>query len=69
MFKNRIDYWMNERGIKNKHLAYLCNVSEQTFSRWRQNKYHPDLKSASIIAKELNLSVDDLYEWKEDGGQ
>lgn len=66
MFRNRLDYWMNERGLKNKYLAKICNVSEQTFSSWRQNKTQPDLRSASIIAKVLNLSVDDLYEWEEE---
>jgi len=66
MFKNKLDYWMNEKGVKNKYLAKLCGVSETTFSKWRQNKTHPDLRSAAIIAKELNISVDDLYEWEEE---
>ena len=60
MFTNRIDYWMNEKGIKNKHLASLCNVSEQTFSRWRQNKTQPDLHHAWIIADTLSINIDDL---------
>lgn len=66
MFRNKLDYWMIERGLKNKHIAKKCNVSEQTFSSWRKNKTQPDLHSAAIIAKELNLSVDDLYEWEEE---
>jgi len=60
MFENKIDYWMNQRGLKNKYLANLCDVSEQTFSKWRQNKTQPALHHASIIAKELDISIDDL---------
>jgi putative transcriptional regulator len=60
MFKNRIDYWMDKKGIKNKHLAKLCEVSEQTFSSWRQNRTQPDLKSASVIAEALSITVDQL---------
>ena len=60
MYKNRIDYWMKEKGLKNRYLAKLCRVSEQTFSKWRKNKTQPDLESADIIAKALSIQVDDL---------
>ena len=66
MFKNRIDFWMEEKGVKNKRLAKICNVTETTFSKWRKNKTQPDLKSAVLISKELQIKVDDLYEWEED---
>ncbi|MDQ0268853.1 helix-turn-helix transcriptional regulator [Cytobacillus purgationiresistens] len=62
---NRIDYWMEEQGLKNKHVAKACEVSEQTFSKWRQNKTQPSLIQSGIIAKKLNVSVDDLIEWEE----
>ncbi|MFJ8268548.1 helix-turn-helix transcriptional regulator [Peribacillus asahii] len=67
MFENKIDYWMDYRGIKNKHMAKLCQVSEQTFSKWRQNKTQPNLEQASIIAKELNISVDELIKAHQSG--
>jgi transcriptional regulator with XRE-family HTH domain len=60
MFVNKLDYWMEERGMKNKHVARLCGVSETTFSKWRQNKTQPDLISAAIIASALSITVDDL---------
>lgn len=66
MFENKIDFWMVERGLKNKHLAKLCNVSETTFSKWRQNKTQPDFKSVVIIARELSIPTDELYEWNDD---
>lgn len=60
MFTNKLDYWMAQRGLKNKHIAKLCGVSEQTFSKWRQNKTQPDIEAALIIAKALSISVDQL---------
>lgn len=60
MFENKLDYWMENKGLKNKHLAKICRVSEQTFSKWRQNKTQPDLGEAAIIARELSITVDQL---------
>lgn len=60
MFKNKIDYWMEKSGMKNKHIAKLCNVTETTFSKWRQNITQPDIEKAAIIAKCLSITVDQL---------
>jgi transcriptional regulator with XRE-family HTH domain len=60
MFDNKINYWMEKKGLKNKHIARLCGVSEQTFSKWRQNKTQPDLEKANIIANHLSITVDQL---------
>lgn len=65
MLKNNIDFWMNERGLKNKYVAKACGVSEQTFSKWRQNKTQPSLTQGALIAKALNISVDELIKWGE----
>jgi transcriptional regulator with XRE-family HTH domain len=65
MFENKLDYWMEKRGLKNKHIAKLCGVSETTFSKWRQNKTQPDLRAADIIAKALSISVDQLINGEE----
>ncbi|WP_262382938.1 helix-turn-helix transcriptional regulator [Bacillus infantis] len=62
---NRIDFWMDSRGLKNKFVAKECGVSEQTFSKWRQNKTHPTLIQSAILAKTLGISVDDLIEWRD----
>lgn len=60
MFNNKLDYWMEKRGLKNKHIAKRCNVSETTFSKWRQNKTQPDLEAAAIIAEALSITVEQL---------
>lgn len=66
MFVNKLDYWMDKRGLKNKHIARLCGVSETTFSKWRQNKTQPDLQAAAILAKELSVTVDQLIYGEEE---
>ncbi|KAB2337671.1 helix-turn-helix transcriptional regulator [Cytobacillus depressus] len=68
MFENKLDYWMEKRGMKNKHIAKLCGVSETTFSKWRKNKTQPELDSAAIIAKELSITVDQLIYGEEEEG-
>lgn len=60
MFVNNIDYWVNERGLKKRYCAKMCGVSEQTFSSWVQNKTQPDLKQSFILARILQISVDQL---------
>ncbi len=60
MFENKLDYWMNKKGLKNKHVAKLCKVSETTFSKWRKNKTQPNLEEADVIAKALSITVDQL---------
>lgn len=62
MFKNKIAYWAEERGIKYKALAKDCGVSAQTFSSWVGNKTQPDLRQSFILAKRLGITVDQLGE-------
>lgn len=66
MFKNKIAYWAEKKGIKHKYLANECNVSIQTFSSWVNNKSQPNLKQSWIIARKLDISMDDLVDIKED---
>ncbi|WOD61747.1 helix-turn-helix domain-containing protein [Niallia taxi] len=62
MFKNRIGYWADKKGVKHKFLANECSVTIQTFSRWVNNKNQPDLRQSFIIARILNISLDKLGE-------
>lgn len=66
MFENKLDYWMEKKGVKNKHLAKLCGVSETTFSKWRQNKTQPDLEAGAIIAEALSITVNQLIYGEEE---
>lgn len=60
MFENRIDYWIKERGIKQKYIASKLNVSYQTVSNWRNNRSQPDLKQSDMLARILNVTISDL---------
>lgn len=64
MFINKIGYLANLKGIKHKYLAKECGVSIQTFSRWVNNHTQPDLIQSAIIARILNVKLDDLVEEK-----
>lgn len=65
MFRNKIKYWAEIKGRRLKHLAKECDVSPQTFSKWVKNETQPNLEQAFIIARELQLTVDQLGEFIE----
>jgi putative transcriptional regulator len=60
MYKNRIAEFAAAKGVKHSHLAKLCKVSNQTFSRWVNNKSQPDIIQGFIIAKALNVRMEEL---------
>lgn len=62
MFENRIDYWIKERGLKQKYIANKLDVSYQTVSNWRNNRSQPDLKQSDMLARILNVTLSDLIE-------
>jgi putative transcriptional regulator len=62
MFQNKIAYWANQKGMKYSYLAKKCGVSNQTLSRWVNNKTQPDLRQAFILARALGITVDELGE-------
>jgi len=66
MFRNKIAYWAEQKGIKHSYLAKKCGVSNQTLSRWVTNKTQPDLKHSFVLARILSISVDELGEFKEE---
>lgn len=60
MFQNKIDYWIKDRGLKQKYIAEKLEVSYQTVSNWRNNRSQPDLKQSMELARILNLELNDL---------
>jgi transcriptional regulator with XRE-family HTH domain len=66
MFKNKIDYWIKEKGLSGKFVAKRCDVVPQTVSSWRKNNSQPSLKEAFILAKLLGVRVDDLGDFEAD---
>lgn len=62
MYRNKIAYWAEAKGVKHKALAKQCGVSIQTFSSWVNNKTQPNLIQTYIIAKALGIEMEKLVE-------
>jgi len=58
---NRIKEYREKLEISQGKLADLCDVSRQTINAIENNKYDPSLQLAFSIAKNLNITVDDLF--------
>ena len=60
--KNKIRERRKKRGISQEELAKKCNVSRQTANAIEYNKYDPTLALAFRLARELDTTVDKLFE-------
>ncbi|MBO3445848.1 MULTISPECIES: helix-turn-helix transcriptional regulator [Clostridia] len=59
--KNRINELRKNSKISQDELAKLCNVSRQTINAIENNKYDPTLSLAFELAKNLSVTVDELF--------
>lgn len=59
--ENIIRQKRKERGISQEELAKKCGVSRQTVNAIENNKYDPTLALAFSLAKELRITVDELF--------
>ncbi len=50
-----------ELGLSQEELAKKCGVSRQTVNAIENNKYDPTLSLAFSLAKELRLTVDEIF--------
>lgn len=50
-----------ELGLSQEQLAQKCGVSRQTVNAIENNKYDPTLTLAFNLARELKLTVDELF--------
>jgi transcriptional regulator with XRE-family HTH domain len=66
MFKNKIGYWAEVKGIKHKYLAKKCGVSSVTLSNWVNNKTQPDLKLSYELARIFGITLDELINGEEE---
>ncbi|SJZ72053.1 DNA-binding transcriptional regulator, XRE-family HTH domain [Pilibacter termitis] len=53
------------QGVSQTELARQLAVSRQTISRWETNKNLPDIENIHMLAKELGVSVDELFQEQE----
>ena len=59
--ENRIRNRRKELGVSQEELAKKCGVSRQTVNAIENNKYDPTLSLAFNMARELQLTVDELF--------
>ena len=59
--ENTIRSRRKELGLSQEELAKKCGVSRQTVNAIENNKYDPTLALAFALAKELQVTVDDLF--------
>jgi putative transcriptional regulator len=59
--ENRIKEYREKKDLSQGKLAELCNVSRQTINAIENNKYDPTLQLAFDLAKNLGITVDELF--------
>ena len=59
--ENKIRIRRKELGLSQEVLAKKCGVSRQTINAIENNKYDPTLSLAFSLAKELAVTVDELF--------
>lgn len=59
--ENTIRSRRKELGLSQEELAKKCGVSRQTVNAIENNKYDPTLSLAFRLARELQLTVDELF--------
>lgn len=64
MLKSNISYWKEKSGRSNKWIAKQLGVSEETVSRWINDKGMPSVVKLFNLAVLLECKVDDLYKQK-----
>lgn len=59
--KNVIREKRKALGLSQEELAKKCGVSRQTVNAIENNKYDPTLALAFCLARELGMTVDELF--------
>lgn len=59
--KNTIRELRKKKGLRQEDLAKDVGVTRQTIIAIENDKYDPTLSLAFALAKELNVTVDDLF--------
>lgn len=61
ILQNNIKEFREKKNISQGKLAELCHVSRQTINAIENNKYDPSLQLAFDLAKNLHVTVDQLF--------
>ena len=64
--KNKLEEIRNARGIKQDELAKVLEVSRQTISSLENGKYNPSIILAFKIARYFNMTIEEIFIYKEE---
>ena len=63
-FGSQLKIALSNRGITQRDLAFMCDITESNISRWCMDKTSPHIQDVVKICKTLNCSADWLLEIK-----
>lgn len=66
MLKTKVKEYRESRNIKQSELAEMIGVRRETIVHLENGRYNPSLKIAMGIAKVLQTTVEDLFEFTDD---
>jgi putative transcriptional regulator len=66
MIKSRIGEAIKKSPYKRDYIQKVMGISRNTLSNWCTGKTHPSAPELFKLSRLLGVSVEDLYEWKED---
>lgn len=66
MFHNNLKDYRNKYNINQTDLGKIAGVSRQTISLIERGDYYPSVLLALKLAKILNATVEELFEYTED---
>lgn len=65
--KTKIKEYRERAGLKQADLAELVHARRETIVHLENGRYNPSLKLAMDIAKVFSVTVEELFEFTEDG--
>lgn len=63
---NRLKEYRAKNGINQSEMGHLVGVSRQTISQIERGDYSPSVVLAIKIARYFNVSVEDIFDFKEE---
>lgn len=64
-FESKIHVYRATKRMSQQELANLVGVSRQTIVQLERNRYNPSMLLAYSIAQVFNVTIEDLFEFKE----
>ena len=65
VFESKIHVYRATRRMSQQELADLVGVSRQTIVQLERNRYNPSMLLAYSIAQVFGVTIEDLFEFKE----